>query len=128
MRNGWMFNSSGTGCRSGNENCLVVLNMKKIILILSLILSIIGSASAASHFLILNQKITLGAAQFTPAEYSALRTNVSFAVKNMKAAPLTQEQVKLWFEIANKEVPKCQLKNVTDKNIISKINDCVAGI
>ena len=126
MRNSWMLNSSGAGCRSGNENCLVVLNMKKTILILGLILSIIGSVNATGHFL--NQKITLGAAQFTPAEYSALRTNVSFAVKNMKVAPLTQEQVKLWFEIANKEVSKCRLKNVTEKNLIGKINDCVAGI
>ena len=91
-----------------------------VIVALAFVVSFGPLASAAD--------VVLSDRTFSVAGYTALRSDLASKVRNMRVVPLAMQDVRLWIEVANREIPKCVFRNVTMRNLLDKINDCVAGV
>lgn len=56
------------------------------------------------------------------AEYATLKTNIIAKIKNRTKVKPTYKESNQWVEILNRECKNIQLQNVTENNLIDKLN------
>jgi len=61
----------------------------------------------------------------TAVEYTALKTNIKARVTDMARKNLTLKERDQWIGVVSRELKNCQLKDVTEANLIEKLNSCI---
>ena len=72
--------------------------------------------------------IMINGVSYSKVNYMILKTNVVSKIQNRNITPLSYSDVSNWIAMANRELQVCKfsLTNVTQKNLIDKINQAIS--